>query len=208
MSQASTAVLDRARSSESAAPTLSALLTVAAVLALAHLPLLIMHGQSLWRREHCQLFPLVLIFGAILARPAYQAAITAPAGPSDRKRGVMLLALNWLLLTTAVVMDLPVLGAFAFWVLLIATAVASGGWPTLKPAIPALIYLLVIIPPPFNIDGKLVVFLQTYTSKAASRILDQIGVFHAMNGVVVEVGDKKYEVERACSGISSLLSVL
>ena len=29
-----------------------------------------------------------------------------------------------------------------------------------------------------------------------------------MNGVIIEVGDKKYEIERACSGISSLLSVL
>src|SRR5205085_11100708 len=122
--------------------------------------------------------------------------------------GFWLLGLNWLMLTLAVLIDSPVLGAFAFWVLLVGTAMATGGWPTLRAAIPALVYLLLIIPPPFNLDVKLVQLLQVYTSKTASRILDLMGVFHAINGVVIEVGDKKYEIEHACSGISSLLSVL
>lgn len=181
---------------------------IIAILGLAHLPLLIAHGKSLWARDHYQLFPLVLIFAAILAKPAWDIAKAAPAGPSERRIGLWLLGLNWLVLTLGVIIGSPVLGTIAFWILLIATAYVTGGWPALKAAIPALVYLLLIIPPPFNLDVRLVTFLQTYTSRVANRILDLMGIYHAINGVVIEVGDKKYEIEHACSGISSLLSVL
>jgi exosortase len=207
MTTASTAVLEQPRSERTSSPS-TPLLAFAGLMAVAHLPLLIAHGKALWLRDHYQLFPLVLVFAGILARPAIEVARSMPAGPKARRAGMFLLGLNWLLLAAGVIIDSPVLGAFAFWVLLIAVAVSAGGWPTLKAALPALIYLLLIIPPPFNLDGRLVTFLQTYTSKVSSRILDLIPVHHAMNGVVVEVGDKKYEIERACSGISSLLSVL
>lgn len=208
MSQASPVVLEKPRSSIAAPSGSTVLIVAAAVLALAHLPLLIAHGKSLWQREHYQLFPLVLVFAGILAVPAYKSAITSPATSRERRIGFMLLGLNWLMLAVAVVLDSPNLGALAFWVLLGATAIGTGGWRALRAALPALIYLLLIIPPPLNLDGRLVTFLQTYTSKISSRVLDLMGVFHALNGVIVEVGDKKYEIERACSGISSLLSVL
>jgi exosortase len=203
-----TAVLGRPRTSDQTSAAPAALWATIAVLGLAHLPLLIAHGKHLWARDHYQLFPLVLIFAAILAKPAWEMARMAPAGPAQRRIGFYLLGLNWFMLTFAVLIDSPVLGAMAFWVLLVATAYATGGWPTLRAAIPALAYLLLIIPPPFNLDGKLVMLLQTYTSTAASRVLDLMGTYHAINGVIIEVGDKKYEIEHACSGISSLLSVL
>jgi exosortase len=208
MSTATTAVLGKPRSSGQTTAAPAALWAMIGVLALAHLPLLIAHGQSLWKREHYQLFPLVLIFAAILAKPAWETARMAPAGPAQRRVGLWLLGLNWLILSFAVMIDSPVLGAFAFWILLIATAYATGGWPTLRAAIPALAYLLLIIPPPFNLDARLVMLLQTYTSTVGSRVLDLMGTYHAINGVIIEVGDKKYEIEHACSGISSLLSVL
>lgn len=208
MSQASSAVLDKPRSSAAVPSGSAVLIAVAAVLALAHLPLLIAHGNSLWQREHYQLFPLVLVFAGILAVPAYKSAIASPATHRERRIGFILLGLNWLMLAVAVVLDSPNLGALAFWVLLGATAIGAGGWRAFRAALPALIYLLLIIPPPLNLDGRLVTFLQSYTSRISSHVLDLIGVFHALNGVIVEVGDKKYEIERACSGISSLLSVL
>jgi exosortase len=179
-----------------------------AILGLAHLPILIEQGKSLWARDHYQMFPLVLIFAGILARPAVAAARTAPASASDRRIGFGLLIVDWLILTFAVLIFSPVAGSLAFWFLLVATAYATGGWPTLRAAIPALAYLLLIIPPPFALDVKLVQLLQFYTSNASSRVLDLMGVYHAINGVIIEVGDKKYEIEHACSGISSLLSVL
>jgi exosortase len=209
MSTTAAAALGKPRTTTpDASASMTPLWTMLAVLGLAHLPLLISHGQSLWKREHYQLFPLVLIFAGILAKPAWEAARIAPAGPSMRKLAFWLLGLNWLMLAFAVIVDSPVLGAMSFWVLLVATAIATGGWPTLRAAIPALAYLLLIIPPPFNLDVRLVTFLQHYTSEAANRVLDLMGIYHAINGVVIEVGDKRYEIEHACSGISSLLSVL
>jgi hypothetical protein len=177
MTTATSTVQEQARPSSPPAPSRAALWTMIAILGLAHLPILIAQGKSLWAREHYQMFPLVLIFAAILARPAVAAARTAPASPADRRIGFALLIIDWLLLTFAVLIFSPVAGSLAFWFLLIAAAYATGGWPTLRAAIPALVYLLLIIPPPFMLDLKLVQALQFYTSNASSRVLDLMGVF-------------------------------
>jgi exosortase len=50
--------------------------------------------------------------------------------------------------------------------------------------------------------------LQQVVADAASRVLDQFGVFHVMSGTVVETGARRFEIESACSGIRSLFTVL
>jgi exosortase len=96
----------------------------------------------------------------------------------------------------------------SFWELLVAVAVLAGGWAVLRAAIPALALLVLIIPPPMNLDGRLVSALQGATSKVGSRVLDYCGVLHYLDGNTVEVGAKSYFVDKACSGINSLFSTL
>jgi exosortase len=186
------------------------LAATAAVLGLAHLPMLIAFGRQLWLRPHYQLFPLVIAGAAVLARPAWRLAVGGSPAPSAaaRRAGAALLGLNWLLLAAALVIDSPWLAGVAAWELLVAVAVLAGGWPVLRAALPALAYLLLIVPPPLNLDGRLVGALQTLTAKCSSRVLDYVGVFHTLSGHTVEVAGKSYFVEEACSGIHSLLSVL
>ena len=78
----------------------------------------------------------------------------------------------------------------------------------LRATVPALIFLLLVIPPPMNLDGKLVLGLQGLTSKISSQILDRIGTLHFLDGNTVEVGVKSYFVDKACSGINSLFSTI
>jgi exosortase len=96
----------------------------------------------------------------------------------------------------------------SFWELLVATAVLAGGWPLLRIALPALIFLLLIVPPPMNLDGKLVLGLQGVTSRIASKALDRAGVLHFLEGNTFEIGQKSFFVDKACSGINSLFSTL
>ena len=84
----------------------------------------------------------------------------------------------------------------------------SAGWPVLRATVPALVFLLLIVPPPFNLDGKLVTNLQSVTSRAGSRVLDYIPVLHYLDGNTFEIGEKRYFVDTACSGINSLFSTL
>lgn len=89
-----------------------------------------------------------------------------------------------------------------------ATAVTLGGRNLFWRCLPALAYLLLVIPPPFGLDTMLVMSLQKFAAKLSSRILDLMGVMHNLAGVTIEVGKNRFEVENACSGISSLLSTL
>ena len=65
-----------------------------------------------------------------------------------------------------------------------------------------------IIPPPFGLDWKLITLLQTVTGRAASHVLDLLGVLHVMEGNIVHVPGRELLVEEACSGIHSLYVVL
>ncbi len=127
---------------------------------------------------------------------------------SDSPRGLIGASVAWLLLAIAVFFDSPV-GATASAIGLTASlAFTAGGWPLLRRCLPALLYLFLIVPPPFMIDTIVVQNLQVFASRLSSKILDQIGVYHNLNGVIIEIGEKKFEVEQACSGISSLLSTM
>lgn len=183
-------------------------LTLAGVLTLAHLPLLWRHGEHLWAREHYQHFGLIVAGVVLLAVPAYRLARESGPTPKARAAARVLLGLNFAMLVFAALMNSPLLGTVAFWVLLMATALAAGGTPCLKAAWKALFFYLLLIPPPFGLDETVIQGLQSLTSKSASRILDLIPVYHSLNGVIVESAGKKFEVERACSGISSLLSII
>lgn len=183
------------------------LLAAVAALALAHLPLLVAHGFALWGRPHYQFFPIVLIGAGLLAWPSVKAAWPG-SGAEPGRTTWLLLGINWLMLATALVLDSPWLGAVAFLELLFAVAHGLGGWKLVRATLPALIFLLLIIPPPFGLDNRLVNGLQTLTSKCGDYVLDYLGTLHLQQGNLIEVGGKKYFVEEACSGINSLLSVL
>lgn len=127
---------------------------------------------------------------------------------SSSPRGMIGAIAAWLLLAIAVFFDSPV-GATASAIGLTATLTfTAGGWPLLRRCLPALLYLFLIVPPPFTIDTIVVQKLQVFASQLSSKILDQVGVYHNLNGVIIEIGEKRYEVEQACSGISSLLSTM
>src|SRR5207248_3515546 len=106
--------------------------------------------------------------------------------------GLILLGLNFVMLLAAVALESPWLGMISFWELMVAVAVLAGGWPVLRAALPALAYLLLIIPPPLNLDARLVYALQGLTSKIAGRVLDFVGVLYYLDSNTVEIGAKSY----------------
>src|SRR5436853_413288 len=84
-------------------------------------------------------------------------------------------------------------------------------WKTIAAGVllaPAWFFLWLLIPPPLNLDQRLVTRLQTFTARQSSRLLDQLGVLHVMQGNVVVIPHKHLLVEEACSGINSLFSML
>jgi exosortase len=181
----------------------------AVVLLVAHMPLLWRHMHVLDLKPHYEFYPLVFLGAAVLAWPAWRLVRAGHRpGPVEWKIGLGLLGLNWLILMSAIAVDSPWLGMISFWELVATVALLAGGWQVLRATVPALIFLLLIIPPPFNLDGKLVLSLQTVTSRVSSRVLDRLGTMHYLDGNTFEVGAKKYFVDKACSGINSLFSTI
>jgi exosortase len=209
MSQSTTATLELPRSSGLLKAFPVPVLTAAAVLVLAHVPIVWDHLKLLDLKPHYEFFPLVFLGAIFLALPAYRLVWAgARPDPLARKVGLGLLGLNLAMLSVAVVFDSPWLGMVSFIELIATIAVLAGGWPVLRATVPALIFLLLVVPPPLNLDGRLVTSLQSVTSRAGSRVLDRFEVIHYLKGNTVEVGEKKYFVDRACSGINSLFSTL
>src|SRR5438876_511523 len=160
MSQTITATVEPLSQVRASTRPPAVLVAAVAALALAHLPLLVAHGFALWGRPHYQFFPIVLVGAGLLAWPAIKSAWPGTANDPERTTW-LLLGLNWVMLATALVLDSPWLGAVAFLVLLVALVHGLGGWRLVRATLPALVFLLLIIPPPFGLDTRLVNGLQT-----------------------------------------------
>ena len=83
---------------------------------------------------------------------------------------------------------------------------AVGGARLFRAALPAWLLLWLIIPPPFELDRQLILWLQSLTTRWASAVLDFLGQYHVLAGNVVEIGGRRLFVEEACSGVNSLFS--
>lgn len=173
---------------------------------LAYGPLLAAHGRQLWLRPHYQFFPVLLLGAAILAWQRLHSVHALRPGPRSLSYGLVGLAAS--LLAAAVVLDSSWLGTVSLLLLLAAALLALGGPRLFLAALPAWAVLWLLLPPPFELDRNLVLALQSFTTQQSSRLLDLLGVFHVMDGHVVEVRGRRLLVEEACTGINSLFSML
>lgn len=191
------------------APRLAAsgrLIATALVLALAHLPLLVLHGQNLWAREHYQFFPVLLPAAIVLAYRSVQGL--GPLTPGRRSVSLALFGLALAFLALGVLMLSPWSGAVATQWTLLAAAFSLGGRRLVGSLLPAWLLLWLAIPLPGPLDGRLIAALQQLTSIGASDVLEVAGVLHGREGNVLDLGGRRILVEEACSGVHSLFSVL
>jgi len=74
--------------------------------------------------------------------------------------------------------------------------------------VPAMLLLLVIIPPPLSADTGLVQHLRVLAVTWSSRLLDLLAVTHSLSGNIIELPGQNLLVDEACSGINSALVML
>ncbi len=87
-------------------------------------------------------------------------------------------------------------------------ALLLGGWPTLRWLAPALAFLLFMFPLPYSVEHALGSKLQLVAAVASEFVLQTIGYPTYREGIVLYVKDHVLEVEKACSGLSMLLTFL
>jgi len=177
------------------------------LLALGYAPLLTLFFINLWGRPHYQFFPLALIGAAFLAWTRLGEA-HRPFDPGRPLVTALLLGASFFCLAAATMYWSPWLGSVAALIGLVGAVWWVGGRPLLNAMAPALVSLLVLIPPPLSADTRLIQHLRVMAVNWSSRLLDMLGVTHALSGNVIELPGQKLLVDEACSGINSVLITL
>ena len=181
-------------------------LSALGIILASHLPFLVVHFHSLWQNKpHYQFYPLFLVAVGFLLWQRW------PDGGlrfRDSRLSLCLLLLGLATLAVGVLVYYPWLGAVAF--LLTACGLVAGleGRQVRRDLLPVCLLLIFVIPPPLAWDESLVRWMQLTTSQAASLVLDVFGVRHLMEGNVLVLPGHRLFVEEACSGVSSLFTLL
>jgi exosortase len=85
-------------------------------------------------------------------------------------------------------------------------ALALGGWHLLRVGLPAIVFLFFMLPLPPSWNQTLSGPLQGLATNGSVMALQLLGMPVMSEGNVIVIGDNKLEVERACNGLSMLLS--
>ncbi|MEI6072147.1 MAG: exosortase U [Verrucomicrobiae bacterium] len=178
----------------------------AGLIAFGFAPVLIEFFSNICRLSHYEFFPSALAAGGLLAWSRLK-EVPRPLNAGQPWVTLPILLFSFAVLALAILLWSPWLGTIAALVCLAGVIWWLGGWELLKRMIPALIMIMVIIPPPFGLDNTLTFFLRGIATTASSRVLDLLGVVHCVSGNVIELPRKKLLVEEACSGINSVLFI-
>ncbi len=176
-------------------------------------PMLYVHGQSLWTRDHYQFFPLLLVGSALLfvsRRHCLQPLNRN--GPRGRNWGMRLnsvaLATSFFVFVLGVAINSRLAVTASAILTLGCLLHRAFGWRQSGEWLPPWMLLWLVVPPPSGLDYQLITWLQRQTASAASLCLDVLGYDHLMTGVILEVPNAKFFVDEACSGVHSLVALL
>lgn len=171
------------------------------LVALAHLPLLIVYFQQLWDRPHYQFFPLVLgVSGYFLWQRWGQ---RDEVEPRHRLLSYVLVGISLPILAYAFLRLSPMFAYLSF-VLVLGSFILRLGIPALGPWL----LLLLVIRIPYGQDVALIQWMQRLTTRLSSTALDTLGIEHIADGNVLLFPTTSLFVEEACSGVVSLLAIV
>ena len=85
-------------------------------------------------------------------------------------------------------------------------ALAFGGWALLRWALPAIGFLVFMLPLPPSLNLYLAGPLQGLATIGSTTLLQAFGLPVLAEGNIIYIGGSKLEVARACNGLSMLVS--
>lgn len=181
---------------------------IGAALVLGHFPLLSKFYVDLGQREQYGFVPLML-FATVLV--AVWRLLETPAAWLRRgswRIAAPLMLLSFALSAAGAVLYARWLAGPAAWLMLAGVTWRLAGPQVSRALLPVGMLLLVIIPPPLQLDGRLIRWLQQLAVHGSSRVLDAIHQPHVLAETVIEIPGHRLLIDEACSGINSLMSVL
>jgi exosortase len=89
---------------------------------------------------------------------------------------------------------------------LLGLVLAFGGWPVLRWAAPAVLFLVFMIPMPYRMTIWLGFPLQQLATTASTYVLQTLGQPAVAEGNVILIRDFQLSIVKACSGLSMLVT--
>lgn len=179
-----------------------------AVMLLAEAPLLWKFFVDLWARPQYEFFPLLLAAVPFVAFICLKDVSEDDIRPGGIGVGLMLWTTSLACLAVGGAMYLKWFAPVSTLLLLAGGVWLVGGRGLAKALWPVGALLLLIVPPPGESEGALLVSLRQMAVTAAGRLLDLIGLPLYVHGAVIDIPGDRLMVEEACSGINSMLAVL
>lgn len=180
---------------------------VFAIALLSMTPMLYIQCNSLWERPHLQFFPMAWVAFVYFL---YQRMGTPTTAASTVRQFVALgiFAFSLAAAFEAVMISSPWLTYLAGIGVVTSWLLCRGGelkWPH---AIGLTSLLWITLPLPAGYDNKLIQYLQSQSSFAASSVLDSMGILHLREGNILQLASKRLFVDEACSGVDSLYALM
>lgn len=144
---------------------------VAAVVLIAHAPLLKNLAIRMWAAEHYQFFPLILLGAGVLAFQRIRED-RPPLMPGRFLWRLVLWGIAAFLLVVAILLRTPWLAALAALASLFAFGHSMGGRSLMRRLWPAWGFLWLAVPLPLGLDVRLIQSLQRLATVWASGVID------------------------------------
>lgn len=169
------------------------------------IPMLLVYFWGLWKLEHYQFFPLLLVFVVAMAYGRGQRPIAPPRGAAVIALIAIAMTCNFL----SIALFSPWFAALAFVSLITAALHSIRDKDTAQRSLIILaVPLLSLVRLPLNLDQELILRLQQLTSGLSSWFLDLLLVPHQVDGNIIQMVDRDLFVAEACSGIQSVFTLI
>jgi exosortase len=186
---------------------LSPIDVVFAIALLSMAPMLYLQCNSLWERPHLQFFPMAWV--AFVYFLYERMGLPQTAGSTVRQFAALgIFALSLAAAVEAVLISSPWLTYLAGIGVVTSWLLCRGGGLKWTSAMGLTSLLWITLPLPAGYDNKLIQYLQSQSSFAASSVLDSMGILHLREGNILQLASKRLFVDEACSGVDSLYALM
>lgn len=194
-------------------PTVLLALGSLAAIVVAYGPLLADFGEDLWRKPHYQHAPFVVLAAALLAlqQMASRPTSTRPIRKPDSGRpwtAYAAFGISWLILLASYGIPSPLLAVISLICLVGGVGLSVTQRAGIAFPLGPWLLLWLVLPPPLELDKRMMTWLQQVSSRLSSYTLDLFGINHLMDGNALVLQEKQLFVDEACSGIISVVSII
>lgn len=154
---------------------------------------------------HGYLIPPVSAMLAYSRRKAILRALRSGPVPASGPLWVLMAAL---IVTGAVAGEVVTVAGAGIPVLLAATAYAVGGFPLLRAAGLPIAFLFLMVPYPWLVEDRIMVALKEIVVHVSVDVLQRLGFAVGATGNVITVPNHELFVADACSGLTSIATLL